>query len=121
MSQQKKYFSCLILGIGIATLFFYLSDWYSNQIVIKNKSGQTISTLLVEVSSTRLLLKNIKIDQVVQFEFLIGSDSHYKVTGKLEDGTLIKHDFGYVTHNYFHCRTVIVIRSGGQVEGSSNF
>ena len=78
-------------------------------------------SLLVEVSSTRLRLKNMKNDQVIRFEFLIGADSHYSITGNLEDGTLIKHDFGYVTHNYFHCRTAIVIRLDGQVEGSSNF
>jgi hypothetical protein len=109
----------LDLLTGIALLAWVRWE-IKNRVIITNESGQTIAELSVKVCGQTIDLKNIALGDSVSAQFDIHTDDHFTLNGRLEDGTKLVGELGYVTNGDFGQRVRLVIRARGVVEFSQD-
>lgn len=104
----------LFTALLIASCLIYSRT--QNRLEVANKSGQTISELTITVGDETICFVNVAPDGVVTSKFLIRSDDHFVVRGKLADNAAISAECGYVTHGMWGERVRFTIVPDGNVE-----
>ena len=116
MKDTKKtllrwgYFALLIF---VAACLLLLR--FNNRFAIENQTSQNIKSLKVDVCQLTYAFSNIAAGKMVWSKHRVVGDSHYVVTGTLQDGTKIHGEGGYVSNGYMGMRDVLIAESDGGV------
>lgn len=103
--------------ISIILLLLNLSsDHHKTNVTIINQSNTSIETLTVSLSSNSAVhtIKGIKTEGSISLEFYDFPDSHYVLTGKLENSKNISEEVGYICPG-IDSNDTIIINSEGSV------
>lgn len=111
-----KLFYCSIL-LSLCLVASCSAENVSN-VTISNKSGTDVSFLDVDLGGKTQHISKLASGAVSKIEFHGLGDSHYKLVGKLSDGTQIDGEFGYVTSG-MNFDDTFVISKDGKVEFDS--
>jgi hypothetical protein len=89
-------------------------------LTIRNKSGQTVTWLTVDVCGQSLAFSNLPTGVSRKTNFAITSDSGYVVTGALASGTPVQGMFGYTTKQLGREKVQVDLLPGGTVKGTQS-
>jgi|GEM_PF-3016986 len=105
----------LILWAGVRCL-----RGAENRLTVVNRSGRTVARLRVEVanSPSSFAWEGLPDGGSVSSPFEVGGDGHFAVSGRLDDGTALGGEFGYVTDGTYGARVRLVVTPGGAIEES---
>ena len=117
---MKKAVAVLVVVLVLAVLAAWggwsiVENRVVNRVVVINRSGQPIHTLLVKVCGQTLQFEDIADGKSVSAPFAMGSDDHFTWEGQLKDGTEIHGEGGYVTNGMYGEQAILVVEPGGTV------
>lgn len=98
----------LIIIFHFTTIILLGCRSQSAELVVVNKSGETISTLNIELHKSKKHIENLNINEFIVVNFNSFTDSHYKVNGTFAGGNEFKTQWGYVTHGSGFIDTLII-------------
>ena len=110
-----------ILIISSIIVFFFVAIYlliarFDNRFFIENRTQKTIARVQVDVCQLTYTFSNIAPGEVVWANHKVVGDSHYTVSGNLQNGTKIFGSDGYVSNGYMGMRDLLVVQPSGKVE-----
>jgi hypothetical protein len=118
MNRGRYRWLLRLAAVLVAGLAFLLSatGQRSNVLTVENRSGQRIALLRVTITGKTSSWNDVPPGAEVSTLFRIKSDDHFAVEGRLEDGTMIRGQFGYVTTDMSGERARLIVLPGGEIK-----
>jgi hypothetical protein len=85
---------------------------------VSNESGQKVISLEIQLAGKKQTISNLKSGSAATIAFHDFGDSHYTLSGALQDGTKLTGEFGYVT-NGLDFDDEFTIKEKGKIEFKS--
>jgi len=92
-----------------------IANRLQNTFTIVNQTGQSLTSLRVEVCNQKFDLGSIPPNGQTSRTYNITTDSGYSVQATLKDGSRIEEIDGYVTTGYYGVRDRIVLKSNRNI------
>lgn len=105
----------LLLVVGVAGLLWAARGRLQNRLTVENRSGQAIALLRVTTGGETAVFRDLPDGAAATAPFRIQTDDHFAVEGRLEDGTGLGGNFGYVTNGMSGQRARFVVLPGGKI------
>jgi hypothetical protein len=106
-----------LLGLAAIPAGWALCFAPRNRVIVTNEAGQYVRGLTVEVCDTTIRFGDLSPGESRSARFGTPADEDlFTVHGRLEDGTLIDDDCGYVVHEDYASVFRLTIGSGGAVK-----
>ncbi len=103
----------LAVAIGVGVAF---REHTRNALTVTNRSGLTITSLVVSLPWETLRFEPIAAGASVSRSFRIVSDASFVIEGELADGTRLRANEGYVTNSQYGEEVRIEVGPGGAIQ-----